>query len=160
MLRHTLREAALQFAAWGASIILACRNPPPTSREPRPESVVDECVAKARVSGHLSTSFVFWHVDLADLASVEAFTTRWLETKRPLDILCNNAGLASSPGGKKVFKTKDGFEIIHQVRRIYSRQSLIGATPSLSFPPCLCRRLRHALLRNKLLTRQSTTEKL
>ena len=125
-----LREAALQFAAWGASIVLACRNPPPSSREPRPESVVDECVAKARVSSHLKSSFEFWQVDLADLASVEAFTERWLETKRPLDILCNNAGLGSSPGGKKVFRTKDGFEIIHQVRRVYSNSPLSAPHPS------------------------------
>ena len=54
---------------------------------------------------------------MADLASVETFAKRWNDTGRPLDILCNNAGMGSSPGGKagKVFKTKDGFEIIHQV---------------------------------------------
>ena len=52
---------------------------------------------------------------MAELASVESFANRWLQTARPLDILCNNAGMGSSPGGQDIFLTKDGFEIIHQV---------------------------------------------
>lgn len=52
---------------------------------------------------------------MASLASIEAFAARWAATGRAIDILANNAGMGSSPGGDDVFKTRDGFEIIHQV---------------------------------------------
>lgn len=107
------REAAMQMAAWGANLILACRNPPPT--ELHPKDVVLECLGKAREAGHKTTDIEWWELDCAKISSIEAFCKRWLATGRPLDILCNNAGMGSSPGGDKVFKTPDGFEIIHQV---------------------------------------------
>lgn len=104
------REAALQFAEWGANLILACREPP--AKEVHPRVVVQECLAKGK-RGEVE----WWEVDMADLGSVERFAERWLRTGRPLDILCNNAGLGSSPGGEEIMKTKDGFEILHQVSR-------------------------------------------
>jgi len=112
------REAALTFARWGANLVLGCRDPPPT--ETHPASVVEECKTAAKKAGHLS-DVEWWQLNMADLTSVEAFARKWLDTGRPLDILCNNAGMGSSPGGDKVFKTKDGFEIIHQVRDISTR---------------------------------------
>ncbi len=116
------REAALQMAEWGANLILACRNPPP--HETHPEIVVEECLAKAEESKHTS-EIEYWPLDMSDLASIEAFAKRWLETGRALDILCNNAGMGSSPGGSEVFKTKDGFEIIHQVCCLAFKLSLL-----------------------------------
>ena len=107
------REASLQFASWGANVILACRDPP--SHETHPEAVVEECKCNARKAGHEKTEFEWWQLDMASLVSVEAFAQRWLDTGKSLDILCNNAGMGSSPGGTQVFKTSDGFEIIHQV---------------------------------------------
>ncbi|KAK5091444.1 hypothetical protein LTR05_001627 [Lithohypha guttulata] len=112
------REAALTFASWGAHLILACREPGPASREPHPVEVVEECKAAAREGGHESTTIEWWRIDMADLGSIEAFGRRWLTTERPLDVLCNNAGVGSSPGkdGKEgVYLTKDGFEFIHQI---------------------------------------------
>jgi len=106
------REASLRFASWGANLILACRDPPP--REIHPSVVVEECQAKAKEAGYVS-EIEWWDLDMANLASVEAFAERWLKTGRPLDILCNNAGMGSSPAGSATFLTKDGFEIIHQV---------------------------------------------
>ncbi|RDW74826.1 hypothetical protein BP6252_05968 [Coleophoma cylindrospora] len=106
------REAALDFARMGANLILACRTPPPTETDP--ESVVSECKAEAKKANHNST-IEWWKYNAAELDSVEALAQRWLETDRALDILCNNAGLGTSPGGPDVFKTKDGFEIIHQI---------------------------------------------
>jgi NAD(P)-dependent dehydrogenase (short-subunit alcohol dehydrogenase family) len=84
------REAALQFAAWGGNLILACRDPPP--RETHPTKVVEECKEKAKEAGHTDTTIEWWELDCAKLGSVEAFAKRWLDTGRALDILCNNAG--------------------------------------------------------------------
>jgi len=110
--------------------------------------VVEECKANAKMAGHVTSEIEWWELDMSSLASVEAFAQRWLDTRRPLvrryhshehtmvllangrchvqDILCNNAGIGSSPGGQEVFLTKDGFEIIHQA----SYQSLKHAPGS------------------------------
>ena len=79
------REAALQFAAWGANLILACRRSPP--HESHPEAVVAECRQRANTAGHEKSQIEWWEVNYADLTSVQAFAQRWLETGRPLDIL-------------------------------------------------------------------------
>ena len=79
------REAALRFADWGANVILACRQPP--SHENHPEAVVAECRQRANAAGHEKSQIEWWEVNYADLTSVQAFTKRWLETGRPLDIL-------------------------------------------------------------------------
>jgi NAD(P)-dependent dehydrogenase (short-subunit alcohol dehydrogenase family) len=84
------REAALQFAAWGANLILACRDPP--SREIHPEAVVEECKERAKDAGHADSEIEWWELDCAKLSSVEAFAKKWLDTGRALDVLCNNAG--------------------------------------------------------------------
>lgn len=105
------REAALQFARYGASIVLACRRPPP--HEPNPDDVVNECKAAARDAGHLDSTIEWWECDMASFASVEAFAKRWLGTSRSIDILCNNAGIPGASG--QVILTKDGKEIVHQV---------------------------------------------
>lgn len=108
------REACLQFATWGASIVLGCRsNPPP--HEPHPDEVIEECKTRARAAGHEKAEFEWWEIDMTVLESVKKFGQRWLDTKRSLDILCNNAGVGSSKGGDQVFRTDDGFEIVHQV---------------------------------------------
>lgn len=123
------REAALQFAKWGANLILACRNPPPT--ENHPKTVVEECKKAAEKAGHTDSEIEWWELDCAKMASVEAFCQRWLDTGRPLDILCNNAGIGSSPGGNKVFKTADGFEIIHQVNFLSHALITLRLLPAL-----------------------------
>jgi NAD(P)-dependent dehydrogenase (short-subunit alcohol dehydrogenase family) len=102
-------EAAKKFAKAGANLILACRDPPPT--EQHPTAAVAECQRLATSSGHDST-IEWWEINMADLASADTFAQRWLDTKRPLDILCNNAGM--QPPAADV-RTKDGLEIVHQV---------------------------------------------
>lgn len=106
------REAALQFASWGASIVLGCRQPPP--HEVHPDATVAECVTAARAAGHASSKIEWWPCDMSDLSTVEAFARRWLSTGRALDVLANNAGMGRTASTKPT-KTKDGFEIIHQV---------------------------------------------
>jgi NAD(P)-dependent dehydrogenase (short-subunit alcohol dehydrogenase family) len=71
-------------------------------------------------------------VDYSKLKSVEGLATRWLDTGRPLDILCNNAGIGTSPGGSAVFKTEDGFEIIHQVNFLAHVLLTLRLLPSLA----------------------------
>jgi NAD(P)-dependent dehydrogenase (short-subunit alcohol dehydrogenase family) len=127
------REAAIQFAKWGASIILACRDPPST--ELHPAKVVEECNEAAKKAGHKDAVIEWWELDCSKLASVEAFTKRWLDTDRPLDILCNNAGIGSSPGGSTVFKTVDSFEIIHQVNFLSHVLITLRLLPSLARAP-------------------------
>ncbi|KAL2826462.1 hypothetical protein BDW59DRAFT_179572 [Aspergillus cavernicola] len=102
-------EAAKAFARFGANLILACRDPP--AWEQHPDAAVEECKAAAQSSGH-STTVEWWEIDMADLSSIDAFAQRWLATQRPLDILCNNAGI-SPPA--MIVMTKDGFELTHQI---------------------------------------------
>lgn len=107
------KEAALTFASWGANIVLACRDP--RSSEGHPLEAVDACKALAKSNGHLST-IEWWKYDATDLSTVDALAQRWLDTGRPLDVLCNNAGVGSSPSmTATVSLTKDGFEFVHQV---------------------------------------------
>ncbi len=128
------RHAATQFAAWGAHVILAARDPP--ERETHPSKVVAECQGAAREKGHAESTIEWWEVDYGDLESVERLATRWLETGRPLDILCNNAGIGNSPGGlSAAFKTKDGFEIIHQVNFLAHVLLTLRLLPSLARAP-------------------------
>lgn len=107
------REACLQFAAWGANIVMACREPP--SHEIHPKKAVEQCVRAAEDAGHKKSMIEWWEVDFTKLATVEALATRWLDTGRPLDILCNNAGLGTNATATgKAFITEDGFELLHQ----------------------------------------------
>jgi nucleoside-diphosphate-sugar epimerase len=123
------REAALNFADMGANVLLACRQPPP--HEIHPEAVVAECKSRARAAGHEKSQFEWFEVNYADIASVEAFAQRWLDTGRPLSILCNNAGMGSAPAPLP-FKTKDGFEIIHQVNFLAHVLLTLRLLPSLA----------------------------
>jgi NAD(P)-dependent dehydrogenase (short-subunit alcohol dehydrogenase family) len=127
------REAAIQMAAWGANLILACRNPPP--HEIHPEKVVEECKEAAKLKGHEKSVIEWWELDCTSLNSVDQFANRWIETGRPLDILCNNAGIGSSPGGTSLFKTPDGFEIIHQVNLLSHVLMTLRLLPSLAMAP-------------------------
>lgn len=129
------REAALQFAQWGANIILACRQPPP--HEMHPAEVARECKARAVEHKHEKSEIEFWELDCASIASVEAFAKKWLDTERPLDILCNNAGLGGSPPGGKdgILRTKDGFEIVHQVNLLSHVLLTLKLLPSLAKAP-------------------------
>jgi NAD(P)-dependent dehydrogenase (short-subunit alcohol dehydrogenase family) len=105
-------EAALQFVKWGANIVLGCRQPPP--HEMHPDAAVEKLKAAALAAGHENTVIEWWKCDMSSLESVEAFGKRWLAKDRPLDILANNAGMPEYPG--QIRYTKDGFEILHQVR--------------------------------------------
>ena len=127
------REACLRFAAEGASIVLACREPP--KHEQPPDAVVEECRNAARNAGHEKSEIEWWHLDMSDLSTVEAFAQRWLDTGRALDILCNNAGTGTSPGWKNIAKTKDGFEWVHQINFLSQVLVTMRLLPSIAKAP-------------------------
>ncbi|KAJ5344547.1 hypothetical protein N7452_002551 [Penicillium brevicompactum] len=120
-------ESAKSFAAWGANLILACREPPTWERHPT--AAVQEIKEVAQAHGHQST-IEWWSIDMADLQSVEAFAQRWLQSDRALDILCNNAGVAAPP--PQHYWTKDGFQFVHQVNFLSHVLLTLHLLPSIA----------------------------
>jgi NAD(P)-dependent dehydrogenase (short-subunit alcohol dehydrogenase family) len=123
-------EAALQFARWGAHVVLACLPLPP-AHEMRPDAAVEQCRAAAREGGHLDTEIEWWGCDMACLKDVQALGMRWLQTDRPLDLLVNNVGITNDDQGIRF--TQDGFEMIHQVGIPPSACALCGVRSALTF---------------------------
>jgi hypothetical protein len=106
-------EAAALFAARGASVVLACRAPPP--HEPHPDAAIDSILARHR---HVKReNLEWWTLDCGDRQSILAFGRRWRESGRTCDILCNNAGSAFGA----LIHTKDGVELTRQVSRARAR---------------------------------------
>lgn len=121
-------QAALYFAKCGANLVLACRVHP---GEEHPDFVVNECKLAARSAGHEKSTIEWWEIDMSKLNTVEAFAKRWLATCRPLNILCNNAGM-SARGLANIITTGDGFEIVHQVNFLSHVLITMRLLPSLA----------------------------
>lgn len=111
-------EAAYIFALWGARVVLACRpNTPPYEKKPAEARLeLLQRVRQAQKSGqagftgekYISDDQIeVWDLDFSSFKSIQAFGEKWLAEGRTLDILCNNAGLASA----KYIVTEDGFEL-------------------------------------------------
>lgn len=90
-------EAALGLARAGADVILAARN---ADKGRAAEDLIRRRVPGARVR--------FEPVDLASLASVQAFAERMIWEGRPIDMLINNAGVMDLPTRRT---TADGHEM-------------------------------------------------
>jgi NAD(P)-dependent dehydrogenase (short-subunit alcohol dehydrogenase family) len=91
-------ETTRILAATGARVIMACRD---SGRAEAAAAQVRAAVAEGAAGVHVQA------LDLADLASVRRFAAAFLATGRPLDILCNNAGIMAIP----YRETADGFEM-------------------------------------------------
>jgi len=89
-------EAALELARKGATVVLACRNP----------QKGEAAVERIRSEGVAGTP-TFLPLDLADLASVEAFAASVREAHERVDLLILNAGVMVPPSSK----TAQGFEL-------------------------------------------------
>jgi NAD(P)-dependent dehydrogenase (short-subunit alcohol dehydrogenase family) len=89
-------ESTRALAAHGASVLML-------ARDPQKNADAAERVRAAVPDADLSLDTV----DLADLASIRAFASRYIETGRPIDVLMNNAGVMACPFGH----TADGFEM-------------------------------------------------
>jgi NAD(P)-dependent dehydrogenase (short-subunit alcohol dehydrogenase family) len=90
-------ETALVLAGKGAEVVLAARNPDKGAEAER--------LIRSR---HPNAAVRFDLLDLASLASVQAFAERHLATGRPIDILIDNAGVMALPTRQT---TVDGFEM-------------------------------------------------
>lgn len=93
----TGREAAKRFAAAGARVILAVRNP-----EKGADALADVLATRPDAQAEVRV------VDLADLASVRAFADGLSRDLDRLDTLVNNAGISIPP---RRYTTADGHEL-------------------------------------------------
>ncbi len=87
---------AKALAGKGARVIMACRN-----LEKGEQARQQILALNPTVDPEL------WPLDLASLASVRAFTDRYLAASETLDLLINNAGLMAIPEDR----TEEGFEM-------------------------------------------------
>ena len=90
-------ETALALARAGGDVVLAGRNPDKGAAS----------VARIKAAAP-AARIVFESLDLASLASVEAFAGRLLAERPGLDLLVNNAGVMTPPSRQT---TRDGFEL-------------------------------------------------
>jgi NAD(P)-dependent dehydrogenase (short-subunit alcohol dehydrogenase family) len=88
---------AKRLASGGADVVLAVRN------HSKGENAAAE-IRREVPGANLSVEVI----DLASLASVEAFTDRLVDDGRPIDVLINNAGVMTPPDRQL---TSDGFEL-------------------------------------------------
>ncbi len=106
------------LARAGAHVIMAGRS------VERGEAVLDKI--RAEVPG---AKLSFRQVDLADMASVKAFTAKTLADLNQLDILICNAAVMAELGRSE---TKDGFEMMFGVNHLAHFAMVVGLLPLLS----------------------------
>ncbi|CAO2644337.1 Dehydrogenase/reductase SDR family member 13 [Lemmus lemmus] len=97
------KMTALELARRGARVVLACR-----SRERGEAAVFD----LRQESGN--SEVIFMALDLASLASVQAFATAFLSSEPRLDILIHNAALGISSCGR----TREAFNLLLRVNHV------------------------------------------
>jgi len=90
------REIAVQLAALGAELVLACRD------LARGERTVDEIASRTGAK-----SCVVMRIDTSDQRSVHAFARQYCERYPRLDVLVNNAGIIQSQRQTSI----DGMEL-------------------------------------------------
>jgi len=95
----------------GASVTVGSRDPERAAR------AVDG-IERAQVS----------QLDLIDPKSIDAFTTRWLESRRPLHILVNNA---APPAPKTLVRDARGYELQFATSHLGHFQLTLGLLPAL-----------------------------
>lgn len=91
-------ESARVLANHGAKVVLACR-----SKKYGDEAILSiKNIKKENKDANVS----FIQLDLGSKASILAFSKQFKESKRPLNVLLNNAGIMACP----LTRTSDGFE--------------------------------------------------
>jgi NAD(P)-dependent dehydrogenase (short-subunit alcohol dehydrogenase family) len=89
-------ESAAALAAKNATVVMACRN------RQKAEAAMERIRERTP-----DADLEFYELDLASLASVEAFANSFRSSHDRLDLLINNAGVMIPPFGT----TEDGFEL-------------------------------------------------
>lgn len=98
------RATAMDMAARGARVILACRS------ERRTLPALEEIRAKTG-----NEEVIFMQLDLGSFASVNQFSEQFLRTEKRLDILINNAGMI---GKEEPQLSVDGIELTLAVNHL------------------------------------------
>ena len=100
------KHTALDMAARGARVILACRSGKKTL------PVVEEIKKKTK-----NSQVLFMELDLASFDKVQRFVDEFLESENRLDILINNAGMVTT-GEDTPQLTEDGIEMTLMVNHL------------------------------------------
>ncbi|XP_046962610.1 retinol dehydrogenase 12-like [Vanessa cardui] len=95
-------HAALQMAARGGRVILACRN------EAKGLAARDRIISTTG-----NSNVVYKHLDLSSLDSVRRFANDVITTEDRLDVLINNAGMYGSSGKYTEDGILEGFQVNH-----------------------------------------------
>lgn len=97
------QEITKELARAGYPVIMACKNP---------QKAVSLCERIKKETGNVQIEIR--EINLASLASVNAFTSQLLKEGRPISRLMNNAGILTTP----IRKTEDGLETIISVNYV------------------------------------------
>lgn len=116
-------ETAAELARRGAHVVLACRS------QSKGDAMMEQLAAAAKQAGQAAPSLEVSLLDLASLASVEAFVQRWEQQQRPLHILINNAGMFNMGAGRA--ETPDGIEMHMQTNHLSHFLLTLGLLPAL-----------------------------
>ncbi|XP_072024523.1 retinol dehydrogenase 11-like [Amphiura filiformis] len=92
------KQAAIDLARRGASVIIGCRNPQ------KAEAAVNDI---RQFSGNFKV--YYRPLDLSSMSSVRAFAESFVQEHERLDILINNAGIVSGKPGER---TSEGHDIV------------------------------------------------
>jgi NAD(P)-dependent dehydrogenase (short-subunit alcohol dehydrogenase family) len=104
-------ETTRALAKAGASVTVAARDP---------ERAAAAVAGLARVEVE--------RLDLVDSASIDAFSTRWNASRRPLHVLVNNAAV---PAPKQIARDARGYELQFSTNHLGHFQLTLGLLPAL-----------------------------
>ena len=79
-------QTSLQLARWGATVVMACRNPE------RAERARGQLLAQAP-----DATILVMHLDVSEPESIAAFGRQFAQQPGTLDLLINNAGIVGIP---------------------------------------------------------------
>jgi NAD(P)-dependent dehydrogenase (short-subunit alcohol dehydrogenase family) len=102
------REAAIQFASWGANVMLTGSREMGKNDKYR-RNIFTDCITAAKVAGHTSSIIDWEECDCTSISSVESFAFGWALNERPLDILVNN--FWNYVPADHVIDTEDGIQL-------------------------------------------------
>jgi NAD(P)-dependent dehydrogenase (short-subunit alcohol dehydrogenase family) len=113
-------ETSRILAKAGAEVVIAARN----------AQKAEAALATVRAAAPQAAVSV-WPLDLSSLASVRAFTARWLAERGALDVLVNNAGVMALPRTLSA----EGYEMQFATNHLGHFALTLGLMPALQARP-------------------------